>query len=514
MSFLRDNALGSIAGQMGWRTRTQALPSAPDHRPLSLYVGIITANPPVLSSLLCDLGTLATYSRIKRLAVVVLDNASPGDSLTATVGAARALPLDIAVVTVAQQRLDAVRGAFGDRLRERPQGQVGIATARTMLQRYLGEMMRPDSDAFGWLLDDDMRVDDRACWYLSWLPAFREDGIDVLIGACEGVSPNPPLHGVQCRLFDLLHNLTWLQGLPASDVLPDRSDENAALRARFPDYYYDLSRKHSEHLSLPHWLEPASECESVSAAYTRLIEEAHGILSGAPLTRPLIAPMPTNPLSAARDSVNRGGHTFVLNHRALTATPNAALRLGTRETRRSDMLWAIINRHYRRMKIKAVAFPVVHVGLASSAAALDIEKVQAELMGAAVYAALVDFLRERPHHALDFSAAETQEISVMTLSHRDQRLEDLRNSLNRIVDLRESLRQVARGNELSRLLADLDNWFTSETFNQISLDVLSSQADDVGALVGSLQTITDDYASATPLDITFLQAHLGIGATT
>ncbi len=178
------------------------------------------------------------------------------------------------------------------------------------------------------------------------------------------------------------------------------------------------------------------------------------------------------------------------------------------------MLWAIINRHYRRMKIKAVAFPVVHVGLASSAAALDIEKVQAELMGAAVYAALVDFLRERPHHALDFSAAETQEISVMTLRHRDQRLEDLRNSLNRIVDLRESLRQVARGNELSRLLADLDTWFTSETFNQICLGVLSSQADDVGALVGSLQTITDDYASATPLDITFLQAHLRIGATT
>ena len=512
MPFLRDNALGSIAGEMVWRTQTQALPSAPDRRPLSLYVGIITANPPVLSSLLCDLGTLATYSCIKRLAVVVLDNASPGDSLTATVETARALPLDIAVVTVAQQRLDALRGAFGARLRERPQGQVGIATARTMLQRYLGEIIKPDSDAFGWVLD--MRVDDRARWYLSWLPAFREDGIDVLIGACEGVSPNPPLHGVQCRLFDLLHNLTWLQGLPASAVLPDRSAENAALRAKFPDYYYDLSRKHSEHLRLPHWLEPASEGESVSAAYTRLIEEAHGILRGAPLTRPLIAPMPTNPLLAVSDSVNRGGHTFVLNHRALTATPNAALRPGARETRRSDMLWAIINRHYRRMKIKAVAFPVVHVGLATNAAALDIEKVQAELMGAALYAALVDFLRERPDHALDFSTAETQEVVMLTLRHRDQRLEDLRTSLNRIVDLRESLRKVARGNELIGLLADLDTWFTSETFDQIRVGVLSFQAEDVGALVGSLRTIADDYASATPLDISSLYAHLGFGGAT
>lgn len=72
------------------------------------------------------------------------------------------------------------------------------------------------------------------------------------------------------------------------------------------------------------------------------------------------------------------------------------------------MVWAIINRHYRRMKIKAVAFPVVHVGLASSASALDIEKVQAEIMGSAVYAALLEFLDERPHHALDFSSADTR----------------------------------------------------------------------------------------------------------
>ena len=166
------------------------------------------------------------------------------------------------------------------------------------------------------------------------------------------------------------------------------------------------------------------------------------------------------------------------------------------------------------MKIKAVAFPVVHVGLANNAAALDIEKVQAEIMGAALYAALVDFLRERPDHALDFSTAETQEVVTMTLRHRDQRLEDLRTSLNRIVDLRESLRKVDRGNELIGLLADLDTWFTSETFGQIRVGVLSFQAEDVGVLVGSLRTIADDYASATPLDISSLYADLGFGGAT
>ena len=512
MFFCRDKTLSPAASQPRWSTLPQTLPTTPNHRPLSLYVGIITANPPVLSPLLGDLGTLATYSQIKRLRVVVLDNSSPSETLAATVRAARAMPLDIVVVTVEQQRLDALRGGFGATLRERPPGQAGIATARTMLQRYLGAMMKPDSDAFGWVLDDDMRIDDRARWYLSWLPAFREDGVDVLIGACEGVSPNPPLHGVQCRLFDLLHNLTWLQGLPDSFALPDRSPENAALRARFPDYYYDLSWKHTEHLSMPYWLEPAVEGESVSAAYARLVEGSHGILRGAPLTRPLMATMPPNPLSAARHSVNRGGHTFVLNHLALTTTPNPVLRLGASEARRSDMFWAIINRHYRRMTIKAVAFPVVHIGLASRVLGLDIEKVQAEIMGAAVYSALLKFLGERPHHALEFSAAEVQAIRAMVLRYRDKRLDALQNSMYRIVELRDSLRQVARGEELTRLFSQLDLWFTPEIFNRIRVGVLSSQADDLEAFVGSLQAIADDYAAATPLNIDALQAQLRDGA--
>lgn len=513
MSYDREKSLGLIARRLVRPDRNQALHAPPEHRPLSLYVGIVTTNPPLLSPLLQDLAELADDACIKRLAVLVLDNGCPGEGLAAAVMAARALSLDVAVVTVAQQRVDASRGAFGTRLRERPDGQVGIATARTMLQRYVGEMMKFETGSFGWLLDDDMRIDDRARWYLPWLPAFREDGVDVLIGACEGVSPNPPLHGVQCRLFDLLKNLAWLQGLPASAALPDRSVENAAQRARFPDYYYDLSRRHTEHLDVPHWVEPAIEGESVSAARSRLIVEAHGILRGAPFTRPLLVSMPADPRSEAFDSVNRGGHTFVLNYVALTEAPNASLRLGSREARRSDMLWAITNRHYRRMTIKAVAFPAVHVGLAGNAATLDVEKVQDELWGAALYAALVDFLRDKPYHTLDFSVAETHEVGMRTLRHRDRRLEDLSVSMNRIVGIRESLRAVAHGGELNRLIDGLDAWFTSATFSNIRGELISRPAEDVEELVGSLRAIAEEYASAPPPDILALLAHLGLGAS-
>jgi len=102
----------------------------------------------------------------------------------------------------------------------------------------------------------------------------------------------------------------------------------------------------------------------------------------------------------------------------------------------------------------------------------------------------------------------------MALRHRDQRLDGLRNSLNRIVELRESLRQVACSGELNRLFADLDVWFTSETFNRICAGALSTQAEDVEAFVGSLRTIADDYATATPLDIDALQVQLRFGVPT
>lgn len=133
------------------------------------------------------------------------------------------------------------------------------------------------------------------------------------------------------------------------------------LRARYPDYYYDLSRMHTAHLEMPHWLEPAVPSETVREAYSRLLHGAVGLLSGAPLTRPIISATPLDPLSSAKDSVNRGGCTFILNHRALSETPNTILALHGREARRSDMVWAIVNGHYRRMVIKAVGFPVHHV---------------------------------------------------------------------------------------------------------------------------------------------------------
>ena len=89
-------------------------------------------------------------------------------------------------------------------------------------------------------------------------------------------------------------------------------------RSSTEDAAYD---EHTAHLEMPHWLEPIVPGERVSQAYSRLVAGSLGILCGTPLTRPIVSTMPTNPLASAKDSVNRGGCTFILNHRALTVSP-------------------------------------------------------------------------------------------------------------------------------------------------------------------------------------------------
>ncbi len=498
----REMFTARAASLFGW--------SAPAHPQPPLYVGVITSAPGTLLPLLLDFSGLAKNRGAVRFSVVVLDNASPAAELEFALREARAAGLQVAVVSVAQQRKDAAAGAFGQMFQERPVTPVGIAAARTMLQRYVGALMEQDPGSFAWILDDDMRVDSRAVGYLQWLPAFRDAGVDVLIGAYEGSSPNPPLNGLRVQLVDVFHNLVWLRGLSEEAPLPDRSAENAALRVQFPDYYYDLSRRHTAHLETPHWIEPVAAGETVAEARARLLTGALGILSGQPITRAIVSPVPADPIAAAKDSVNRGGNTFVLDHRALTQTPNAISRVQGREARRSDMIWAILNRHYRRMNIKAVAFPVHHVGRAASSPRLDIEKVQGEIAGSALYAGLGEFLQTRPGHMLDFLPEEALEIRRLSNQHRERRLQGLRQSIWRIIGLREAIRGVVRGRELEGLMGHLDTWFTPALFEQIRDGVDVDRDSEVEAFLMSLRAVADDYALAT-IDTSFIQAQFRAG---
>jgi hypothetical protein len=460
-----------------------------------------------LGPLLEGLLTLSRSSAISRLIVTVLDNGSDQTQLVFLISSFRKLGLQVVLVSRIQQISDASMGAFGSMFTLTTNEQVGIAKARTMIQRYVGELQRDDASSVVWLLDDDMRIDSRAFEYIKWLPKMGERKIDVLIGQYEGSSPNPPINGVRVQLVDMYHNLLWLKCLAPETLLPDRSAENSELREQYPDYYYDLSRKHAGHLEKPYWIEPVTNTETVREAYARLLSDAIAMLSGFPLTRPIVTEESSDPIATLKSSVNRGGNTFVFNHEALTGTPNTIPISNGKEARRSDMMWAIVNRYYRQLNIQAVRFPVHHVGRVLVTPHLNIEKVQSEIKGSALYAGLTEFLLHKPKHRLNFDDAEIRELSRLTERHVSLRLRLLEQSFHRIHGLQSTIRNIVKQGELDEFLTYLDSWFTADNFKMIRDGASKNFNNTVVDFLSSLTKTTEDYAMGS-VDIDFIKAQL------
>ena len=466
-------------------------PDAPVHAPFNIVIGVISSEPLTLWPLLQSIDLQGISAK-----VLVLDNGSPLDELALIHSRATKLGFEILMFDQQRQQRDAQNGLFGRTYLQRPLGKVGIAHARSMIQRYLGQEIADDPNAVGWLLDDDMRIDERAKAYLRWLPALRTSGVDIVIGAYEGSSPNPPLNGLRVQLVDLLCNIRWLDGLPLEETLLDRSEENRHARLQYPEYYYDLSRKHTAHLEQPHWIEPIAPNETVREAISRILHDANHLLDGVPLTRPLVANTPLDPVSEAQKSVNRGGCTFILNSNALTLTPNTITLIHGREARRSDMLWAIVNHYYRGLVIKAIGFPVDHVARKSSSPSLNLDKVQGEIVGSTLYAGLMSFLTANPEHTLVFTDDELDEIELLCEEYLQERLMRLEMSFFRIRGLSKALSVTSAAPLLAPLLAQLENWFTDENWNVIRQGATALRASELRVFLRTLRNVADDFAAS------------------
>ncbi len=325
-----------------------------------LLVGVISGDTEKLGNLISSLRLLSSLKCLSSINITVLCN---GIGASVTLESIANCSLNIQIIPEKKQIADATSGLFGENLKTRPTGIVGIAQARTMLQKYVGLKMLAEPNSVAWILDDDMRIDERALNYIPWLPEFKKEGVDILMGCYTGSSPNPPLNGLRVLLVDMLQNILWLKKLNPESPLPNRSKENLKEQQKYLDYYYDLSRKHTGHLEAPHWIEPAFEGETVSEAYARLLRYAPLIVTGHPFTRSIKAPrIQGDPINNSKPSVNRGGTTFIFNPDALLNVPNSIPKIRGREARRSDMMWAIMNRHLQNMDVRAIAFPILHDG--------------------------------------------------------------------------------------------------------------------------------------------------------
>jgi hypothetical protein len=436
--------------------------------PYSLVIGVITGDANKVLPLLHSIAELDDCDYLTDIYTFILCNGCSVSSINKMIAQTNLPVGNLKIISESQQKSDAIGGLFGPDLQIRKAGQLGIAQSRSMLQKYVGLECASKPNSIAWVLDDDMRVDARAQQYLAWLPSYRKLGVDVVIGQYEGASPNPPINGIRGQLVDLLHNLRWLDTLSNATRLPNRQEENAALREIYPDYYYDLSRVHTAHLESTFWLEPAYDGETVAEARIRLFKQAPLLLSGYPLTRSIVPQCPIEPMAAAKDSLNRGGNTFIINHKALLNAHNHTPKIQGRELRRSDMMWSMINKHYYGLTIKTAPFPVKHIGRVLDKPVVCFDKVQDEIMGSAIYAALQEFLIEKPFHKLDFTDVEKGTVWHATEKARNIRLVRLRQSFYRISGLAQSFSNYPELDEFARyLLAS----FTPAAMDKLEVNV-------------------------------------------
>lgn len=447
-------------------TRSISRTYAPLQAPAHLIVGLIadTTRLGEVNGLLTELRDLAGDTGLSGLDVLILENSSSRSSqkeLRTLVEKERKAGLRIHLVDRARHVKDASRDLVLDGGASRSR-KLAIAPARTVLQTYLYAFAKERPGSVVWIVDDDMRLapllfeEDgrlrrrrrRFAPFLRELRRLRAGGaVDIAIGSYSGSPPLPFAATVRVQLVDLIASLTWLASLEPTATLPDRSRENAILRSGRRDYYYDLSRFETDRLETPFWLTPATPGERVSASFKRMVENIERILAGEQFFRPLAIDARLDPLKSISDGIQRGGNTFVLDVEALRLTPNPSPIVNGRPSRRSDMLWAFLQRRFFSRQVVTLPFALYHDrSRATATDEISVEQIVDDIRGYAIFSAFEDMpgvLRlTTDNRSIRLVEGLVGCFTKRAHSHIEERLAAFRLSYYRIRGLSRILRQL------------------------------------------------------------------------
>lgn len=459
-----------------------------------LCVGVICSDYSVIHPLLEQLDSLQNENFIKSLKLVLLENQLKKEDKQKI--STLCLKKSIRTIYIAEDMQKCLFGSgFFLNFHKELDKMATIAHARSMLQKYLGKIF--PNDGACWILDEDMQLTSKTIKALRYLPKVKESGVDILIGQYENSSPNPPINGIRVQLVDFLSNLKWLCSRPDNELLPNYSSENKAFRKKYPDYYYDLSRKHKGHLEHPCWLTPQQPSETISSALNRMLDNACSIFFGNPLTRPLITEESVDFMNSLKDSVNRGGSTIVFNSKALSDAPNISFQMGGIDVRRSDMIWCIINKYYRGMIIKAGNLSTWHAGkVIQSNFKMDFQKIRDEIVGSGFYVGLTEFLEKNPNHTLNFSTDEAKYIGKRIVSHINKRMCALKQTFFRARGISASLKNTIiyrEDSRLSKFVKIIDEWFDDSSYKEIEKQCSQLKRNDIESFLLSLCKSAENF---------------------
>lgn len=355
-----------------------------------------------VAALLDDLMLLRTEHGLTGLDVVILENgpsAAASSDLAGVVADRRDRGLRVHFVSRPRHATDALEGLVGDGGVSRGR-RLSIGAARTALQSYAYAIAKTKPGVVVWVLDDDMRLDSlvddgdkRERRRLAIVPQvlrLRDTGADIAIGAYTGAPPLPFAATVRVQLVDVLGSLQWFKRLPPDERLPDMRARNRALQAGRRDFYYDLSRRETDRLETPFLFEADRPC-TVGEAFELLCARVDRILAGEQVSRPLAVPVRWSSEDLT-GQLKRGGNTFIFDVEALRDVPNIAPDIDGRTTRRSDMIWALVQRGELKRRVVTAPVGVFHDRSRVVPSVLDVDRVIDDIRGFAVYSALEDCL--------------------------------------------------------------------------------------------------------------------------
>ncbi|MCZ2356339.1 MAG: glycosyltransferase [Bacteroidia bacterium] len=215
-----------------------------------------------------------------------------------------------------------------------------IPLGRTILHHHLFTETNDFQKPVYWIIDDDISfsttvTNGSQSANLFEIINHHLENTDGIIG---GISNDPPVPALSCirgQLIDFFHSYQ-ANNVFTSDYLNVRTK---------PDYYYDLSDIHSDHLEIPIYHTKANE------------ENLSQIFSGKSISRQALQ----NELKAIEKTVSkRGANTLVFNRDLLHYYPVINLEVNNKFARRGNLTWALLNQVVSNKKIIEHTFCINH----------------------------------------------------------------------------------------------------------------------------------------------------------
>ena len=255
------------------------------------------------------------------------------------------------------------------------------------------------------------------------------------------------------------------------------------------------------------------------------------ILRGGQVFRPLVATAPHDPGLAVRTSLSRGPNTLVFDLQALRDFPNAVPTIEGPDTRRSDMVWSLLNRFVAGRSVVHAPLPVRQEREADIESDQRIDTLVNDIRGHALFSSLRDLLllksEERESQGLivhspellDFGEAEIEETVARYTDYLEERAHTFEVNFARVKGLLSALRRFydqgdtahmrpwwldpSEDSEVAhrlRMFAEsVESIYTQENLDGIKRRVFQGEIESVSDFFRKLSETVARYRLHTPL---------------